>query len=33
VTRVRTEGETIFDPEIIRGLEAVERERYDEEDE
>ena len=33
VTRVRTEGETIFDPEIMRGLEAVERERYDEEDE
>ena len=33
VTRVRTEGETIFEPEIMRGLEAVERERYDEEDE
>ncbi|MCJ1378839.1 Transcriptional regulator [Xylographa soralifera] len=33
VTRVRTEGETIFDPEIMRGLEAAERERYDEEDE
>ncbi|MCJ1405791.1 Transcriptional regulator [Xylographa trunciseda] len=33
VTRVRREGETIFDPEMIRALEAAERERYDEEDE
>ena len=32
VTRVRTEGETIFDPEIMKGLEALERERYDEEE-
>ncbi|MCJ1418100.1 Transcriptional regulator [Xylographa parallela] len=33
VTKVRTEGETIFDSEIMRALETAERERYDEEDE
>ena len=33
VTKVRTEGETTFDSEIMRALETAERERYDEEDE
>ena len=31
VTRVRTEGDTVFDDDVIKGLEAAERERWDEE--